>query len=282
MDPSKISQVKHLSEVERLTIRQIARELRMCTKTVSRIIAGRERPKKAPKPTLLARYLRLIDEWYMKRPSLKATQVYERLKDYGYVGKYTQVSAYTRSLRKRRSAVYHVDWMAANLPFGKVHGFVFILAWSRYLFVRFYPRSSMEFFLDGHIEACREIGGAARENWYDNLRSVVVARRPEIAFNAQFVDYTRHMGVSIHACNPGKGNEKGRVERAIRDIRGFVESNDFADMRDLNAKTDRWRKERNGRIHARPSRRRRPPSPRRSSFPSRPFPTGPTASSTHR
>jgi hypothetical protein len=169
MDPSKISQVKHLSEVERLTIRQIARELRMCTKTVSRIIAGRERPKKAPKPTLLARYLRLIDEWYMKRPSLKATQVYERLKDYGYVGKYTQVSAYTRSLRKRRSAVYHeleflpgqcaqVDWMAANLPFGKVHGFVFILAWSRYLFVRFYPRSSMEFFLDGHIEACREIG----------------------------------------------------------------------------------------------------------------------------
>ena len=179
MDPSRISQVKHLYEVEHLTMRQIARELRMCTKTISRIITGKTRPKKAHKPTVLAPYLRLIEEWYAKRPSLKATQAYERLKVYGYTGKYTAISTYTRVFRKKRGA-YHeleflpgevaqVDWMEANLPFGKVYGFVFILAWSRYLFVRFYPRSSMEFFLDGHIEAYKEIKGAARENWYDNL-----------------------------------------------------------------------------------------------------------------
>jgi hypothetical protein len=35
----------------------------------------------------------------------------------------------------------------------------------------------------------------------------------------------------------------------IRDIRGFVEAHDFTDIRDLNAKTDRWRKEKNGSIH---------------------------------
>src|SRR5208283_5013201 len=104
-------------------------------------------------------------------------------------------------------------------------------------------------FLDGHIGAYNEIGGAARCNWYDNLRSVVVRRKPELVFNAQFVDYMSHMGVAIHACNPGKGNEKGRVERAIRDLRAFVETNDFADVRDLNAKTDRWRKEKNERVH---------------------------------
>jgi transposase len=260
MDPSKVSQVKHLYEVEHLTIRQIAKELRMCTKTVSRIITGRQRPKRLPKPTRLTPYLRLIEEWYERRPSLKATQVYERLKGYGYTGKYSQVSAHTKSFRKKRGAAYHeldflpgecaqVDWMEAGLSFGKVHGFVFILAWSRYLFVKFYPRSSMEFFLDGHIEAYKEIKGAARENWYDNLKSVVVARKPELMFNAQFVDYTRHMGIFILACNPGKGNGKGRVERAIRDIRSFVEAHDFADIRDLNVKTDRWRKERNDKIH---------------------------------
>jgi transposase len=260
MDPSRISQVRHLHEVEHLTIRQIAKELRMCTKTVSRIITGRQRPKRLPKPTLLAPYLRLIDEWYQRRPSLKATQVYERLKSYGYTGKYTQVSTYTRAFRKKRGLAYHeleflpgqcaqVDWMEATFPFGKVHGFVFILAWSRYLFVRFYPRSSMEFFLDGHIEAYKEIKGAARENWYDNLKSVVLARRPELVLNAQFVDYTRHMGIAIHACNPGKGNEKGRVERAIRDIRNFVEAHDFTGIRGLNTETDRWRKERNDRVH---------------------------------
>jgi hypothetical protein len=145
--------------------------------------------------------------------------------------------------------VAQVDWMEATLPFGKVHAFVFILAWSRYLFVKFYPRSSMEFFLDGHNEAYKEIGGTARSNWYDNLKSVVIARKPELVLNAQFVDYARHMGISIHACTPGKGNEKGRVERAIRDLRAFVETHDFVDIRNLNDKTGRWRKERNERIH---------------------------------
>jgi hypothetical protein len=35
----------------------------------------------------------------------------------------------------------------------------------------------------------------------------------------------------------------------IRDLRSFVEAHDFVDIRDLNGKTDRWRKERNERIH---------------------------------
>lgn len=259
MDPSRISQVKHLYEVEHLTMRQIADELRMCHKTVSRIITGRERPKKPHKPIVLKPYLRLIEEWYAKHPSMKATQVYEHLKDYGYTGKYTAVSTYTRPFRKRRT-VYHeldflpgevaqVDWMEANLSFGKVYGFVFILAWSRYLFVRFYPRSSMEFFLDGHIEAYKETGGAARENWYDNLKSVIIRRRPELVLNTQFLDFSCHYHFAIHPCTPGRANEKGRVERVIRDIRSFVEVHDFADLRDLNAKTDRWRKEKNERVH---------------------------------
>ena len=185
--------------------------------------------------------------------------MYERLRGYGYTGKYTAVSTYTRTFRKKRGS-YHeleflpgevaqVDWMEATLPFGKVYGFVFILAWSRYLFVKFSPRSSMEFFLDGHISAYKEIKGAARENWYDNLKSVVIQRRPELVLNAQFLDFSCHYHIEIHPCTPGRANEKGRVERVIRDLRSFVEAHDFADIADLNGKTDRWRKERNERIH---------------------------------
>src|SRR5450756_304615 len=68
MDPSRINQVKHLYEVEHLTMRQIARELRMCHKTVSRSITGKKRLKKAPKPLVLAPYLRLIEEVVRKAP----------------------------------------------------------------------------------------------------------------------------------------------------------------------------------------------------------------------
>jgi transposase len=259
MDPSRISQVKHLFEVEHLSRRQIAQLLHMCHKTVARIIEGKARKRSYP-PSPLAPFARLIEEWYQRYPSLQAGQIRERLASYGYRGSYRNLCRLTVKYRRKRREAYHeleflpgeviqVDWMEARLPFGKVCGFVFILAYSRYLFVKFYPRSSMEFFLDGHIEAYKEIKGAARENWYDNLHSVVIKRKPELTFNAQFVDYMRHMGVSIHACNPGKGNEKGRVERAIRDLRAFVEAHEFADIRDLNVKTDRWRKEKNERIH---------------------------------
>ncbi len=259
MDPSRVSQVKHLFEVEHLSRRQIAQVLHMCHKTVARILEGKER-KRAYPPSPLAPFARLIEEWYQRYPSLQAAQIRERLASYGYQGSYRNLCRLTEKYRKKRRQAYHeieflpgevaqVDWMEATLPTGKVHAFVFILAWSRYLFVKFYPRSSMEFFLDGHVEAYKEIEGAARENWYDNLRSVVIKRKPEITFNAQFVDYMRHMGVSIHACNPGKGNEKGRVERAIRDLRAFVEAHEFTDIADLNRKTDPWRKEKNERIH---------------------------------
>jgi transposase len=258
MDPSRTSQVKYLFEVEHLTRRQIAQTLHMCHKTVTRILKGME-AKPRSRASELDRFTRLIDEWYQRYPSLQAAQIRERLVSYGYRGSYRNLCRFTEKYRKKRRQAYHeleflpaevaqVDWMVANLPFGRVYGFAFILAWSRYLFVRFYPRSSMEFFLDGHINAYTEIGGAARSNWYDNLRSVVTRRTP-LTFNAQFVDYMSHMGVAIHACNPGKGNEKGRIERALRDLRAFVETNECADIADLNRKTDRWRKEKNERIH---------------------------------
>jgi transposase len=260
MNPSKISQVKHLFEVEHLSRRQIAQMLHMCHKTVARILEGGETRRRSYPPSELEPFARLIEQWYQKYPSLQAAQIKKRLSSYGYRGSYRALCRFTEKYRKKKRKAYHeleflpgeviqVDWMVASLPFGKVYGFVFILAWSRYLFVRFYPRSSMEFFLDGHINAYKEIGGAARSNWYDNLSSVVTRRKPELTFNGQFVDYMSHMGVSIHACNPGKGNEKGRVERAIKDLRAFVETNEFADIVDLNRKTDRWRKEKNERTH---------------------------------
>lgn len=259
-DQFRINQVKHLYEVEKLSMRQIAAQLKMCAKTVSFIITGKERPKKEKKPSLIHPFLRLIQQWYGQYPNLKATQIYERLKGYGYRGGYGMVSIYTKQYRQKRREVYHeleflpgeaaqIDWMEAALPFGKVYGFVYILTYSRYLCVRFYLRSSLEFFLDGHIRAHTEMGGVPRVCWYDNLKSVVIQRKPELILNAHFLDFARHYGFSIHPCTPGRANEKGRVERVIRDIRVFIEGNSFTDIIDLNKKADVWRKRRNGSIH---------------------------------
>ncbi|MFN3740600.1 MAG: Mu transposase domain-containing protein [Thermodesulfovibrionales bacterium] len=135
------------------------------------------------------------------------------------------------------------------MPFGIVYGFVFILAYSRYLFVKFYPRQSLEFFLDGHISAYKEIMGVAQRNRYDNLKTVVIKRHPELSFNAQFLDFARHYGFSIYPCNPGRANEKGRVERVIRDIKDYLKVETFTDIDELNRRFSIWRKERNERVH---------------------------------
>jgi len=260
MDEALQSQARHLCAVEKLSIRQVAQKLGISRKKAARLISRDNLTRKKP-DSIIKPYEGLIQEWYREYPFLQAIQVYERLKSYGFTGGYTSVKEYTQPFRKKRSKkAYHelvflpgqeaqVDWMQRTLPFGVVYGFVYILAFSRYLYVRFYPRSSMEFFLDGHIEAFRETGGVAGTNRYDNLKSVVISRKPDITYNAQFLDFARHYGFSIYACNPGKANEKGRVERVIRDIGGFISINTFRDIEELNKKVSLWRIERNNRVH---------------------------------
>ena len=259
MEPRVWSQVKHLYEVEHLSVRQIAKKLRMARKSVSRVIRNGKVLRSYP-DSILRPYERLIDQWYQEYPFLKASQVYERLQGYGFKGGYTTVSVWTQKYRQKPRQPYHeltflpgeeaqVDWMEERFPWAVAYGFVMILAYSRYLFARFYPRQSLEFFLQGHMEAYREMGGVAHRHRYDNLKSVVIERSPELKFNAQFLDFARHYGFSIHPCNPYRANEKGRVERAIRDIRDFLRVNPFEDLRDLNRKLGLCRVQRNQRLH---------------------------------
>ena len=258
MDPIFCGQVRHLYEVERLSMRQIAKKLGVSKKRVCRVI----RNEKITKPLLdsiLKPYERLIDQWYQEYLFLKASQVYQRLKAYEFKGGYTTVSLYTQKYRQKKQA-YHeltflpgeevqIDWIELRLPWGVAYGFAMILAYSRYLSVRFYPRQSLEFFLEGHIEAYREMGGVARRHRYDNIKTVVIERSPELKFNAQFLDFARHFGFSIHLCNPYRANEKGRIERALRDLRDFLRVNTFQDLNELNRKVSLWRTERNQKIH---------------------------------
>jgi len=259
MEPMVWNQIKHLYDVEKLSIRQIANKLRKARKTVARVIHN-ERVMRTFPDSMLRPYERLIDQWHQEYTFLKASQVYERLKSYGFKGSYNTVSVWTQRYRQKKRQAYHeltflpgeeaqVDWLEERLPWGVAYGFAMILAFSRYLYVRFYPRQSLEFFLEGHIEAYREMGGLARRHRYDNIKTVVIERSPELKFNAQFLDFARHFGFSIHLCNPYRANEKGRIERALRDLRDFLRVNTFEDLKDLNTRVRLWRIERNQRIH---------------------------------
>jgi hypothetical protein len=77
---------------------------------------------------------------------------------------------------------------------------------------------------NGHVPALH--GARAEILWrvaaadiFDNMKAVVLSHAPHATvFNRRFLEYTKARGFAAVACNPGKGNEKGRVERPI----GFV------------------------------------------------------------
>lgn len=245
-------EVKRLLEVARLSRRQIAEKLGISRKRVGRLLGpAATRP---PGPMLIGPYARLIAEWYAETPSLRAMQVYQRLLGYGFTGSYSTVKRATLEKRERKHPAYHeleylpgeeaqVDWLEAR-PY---YGFVYILAWSRYAVVRFYPRMTMEFFLDGHLRAFRQMQGVAHRHRYDNLKSVVLSRTPELRFNPRFMDFARHYGFEVKACTPGRPNEKGRVERLNRDLREAL--GPITTLTELNARVEAWCRERNARVH---------------------------------
>lgn len=86
---------------------------------------------------------------------------------------------------------------------------------------------------------------------YDNLKSVVLKRRPEIQHNPRFLEFCRHYGVEIRLCNPACGNEKGRVERAIRTMRGTFFNNmaGYSSLKAINQGLKSWVDNKNHTIH---------------------------------
>lgn len=261
IDESIVKRILHLHTVEKLSSRQIAKQVGINRTTVSKIINTSGAKVVIKTPGLLNSYRGLIGHWYKEYPHLKAKQVYERLKSYGYSGCYETVVGYTKEFREKNRPAYHsleflpgeeaqIDWLiVTDLPFGKVYGFIFILSYSRYAWGKFYPRNSFEFFLDGHIYCFHKIGGVPHMCRYDNLKSVVISPVPQPKYNPQFLDFSRFYGFSIYVCNPYSAHEKGRVERIIRDIRSFLSTNTFTSLDDLNTKFHIWLEKRNSNIH---------------------------------
>lgn len=262
IDESMTERVLHLRDVEKLTQQQIADALGIGRKRVRRMLRTKDSvPGPLIKKSMLDEYLGVITEWYRQYPRLQAKQIYERLLSFGYQGSYMTVARASKEFREVKRKTYiplifhpgeeaQVDWFFADIPgVGRVACFLYVLAYSRYAWGIFYPRTTFEFFLAGHLECFKHLGGLARRHRYDNLKSVVLSRDPEIRYNPQFLEFARFFGFSIHACNPYSGNEKGRVERIIRDARVFLYGQTFESLADLNAKFQGWLQKRNATEH---------------------------------
>ena len=163
--------------------------------------------------------------------------------------------AYLR-LRTLAGEQAQVDWAHfGKLTIGRAErplmAFVLVLSYSRYPFVRFYLGASLANLIRGHVEAFSVLGGTAKVLLYDNMKSVVLERRGDaIRFHPTLLELAAHYQASLRSKRnnfeprpvaPARGNEKGRVERLIRFVRGsFFQARRFRNLDDLNDQADEW------------------------------------------
>src|SRR6202165_4153213 len=140
-----------------------------------------------------------------------------------------------------------VDWAHFDhLQIGRARrplmDFVMVLSWSRQIYLRFFLDARMDSFLAGHAGAFAAWSGLPKVILYDNLKSAVLERQGDaIRFNPTLLAFAAHHRYEPRPVAVCRGNEKGRVERAIRFVReNFFAARKFADLDDLNAQAALW------------------------------------------
>jgi transposase len=243
-----------------LTITQTARALGLHPQTVSKWVRIEQyRPRRsAPRKKLLDPYKPLVVRWLDAHP-LSAQQVFQRLREAGFTGGHTVVGDYVRQIRPRRASAFlrlsfaqgecaQVDWgeygsIAVGSTRRRLSFFVMVLCYSRLMYVEFTVSQTMEHFLACHENAWAAFGGVVSRVMVDNLKSAVLQRLAGTApiFNARYLDYARHAGFSISACNVAAGHEKGRVESGVGYVKkNFLNGLELADFSAVNPAARVW------------------------------------------
>jgi transposase len=243
-----------------LTITQTARALGLHPQTVSKWVRIEQyRPRRStPRKTLLDPYKALIVRWLDAHP-LSAQQVFQRLREAGFTGGRTIVGDYVRKIRPRRTPAFlrlsfapaecaQIDWgeygsIAVGSTRRRLSFFLMVLCYSRLMYLEFTVSQTMEHFLACHENAWAAFGGVVSRVMVDNLKSAVLQRLAGTApvFNARYLDYARHAGFTISACNVAAGHEKGRVESGIGYVKkNFLNGLELADFSAINPAARVW------------------------------------------
>ena len=228
-----------------LSVPQTARALGLHPATVAKWAQIEQfRPRAAvPRASKLDAYKGQIVRWLDAHP-YSAQQIFQRLCDAGFSGRISIVKDYVQLIRPQRQEAFlkldfapgecaQVDWgefgtIAVGGTRRRLSFFAMVLCHSRLLYLEFTVSQTMEFFLGCHENAFHAFGGVPARLMVDNLRSAVLQRLAGSApvFNPKYLDFARHWGFTISACNVARGNEKGRVESAV----GYVKKNFLAGL----------------------------------------------------
>jgi transposase len=165
-------------------------------------------------------------------------QIYDVLvRDYGYRGSYKAVVRHLnrrygkpkmRALRRVETPpgvqAQH-DWFEVRVPIGRkrrrIQALVGTLSHSRARFCWVSRDQSQLAWHTGHLALFERYGGVPLWVRIDNLKTGVAwGAGPTAVLNRAYEIFGRTCGFEIDPCRPGKGSDKGKVERSVRTFRG--------------------------------------------------------------
>ena len=253
--------ILRLHHVEHWPVGTIADQLGRHHDTVERVLVHGGLPvsKQTTRRRQVDPYIPFIEETLAKYPRLRASRLWAMVTARGYVGSKSGFRAIVSRLRPRQPAEAYlrravlpgqeaqVDWahfgrITVGRAVRELFAFVMVLSYCRHRLVYFGMRAAMPSFLRGHVECFRFFGAVPRVILYDNLKSAVLEREGDaVRFHPTMLALAGHYRFEPRACAPYRPNEKGRVERAILDVReNFFAARTFTSLDDLNAQARAW------------------------------------------
>jgi len=261
LSPDQHARVRRLYFSEHWRVGTIATELGIHPDAVKRAV---ETPRfgnrvDATKPSMLDPFKPFVLATLDQHPRLRSSRLLQMLQGRGYRGGIATLRRYVATVRPATTVEGflmletlpgeqgQVDWaMCGKLRVGAALRplvlFVMVLSFSRRIYARFFLDAQMDNFRRGHVEAFAHFEGVPRELLYDNLKSVVLDRVGDhVRFHPQVLELASHYCYAPKPCAVYRGNEKGKVERAIQYIRtSFLEARQYRGLDDLNAQLRRW------------------------------------------
>jgi transposase len=218
-----------------------------------RLKQPRPKPKIGPYLEWIAQIIE-EDKALPKKQRHTAKRIYERIREMGYGGRYTQVREAVRELKRVKQEVFmplihrpgeaQVDFGYALAKVSgvlrKVGFFVMVLPHSDAFFVMAFERECTESYWEGHVRAFEFFGGVPNRISYDNSKILVskIIGPHERKLTDGFLKLQSHYLFREHFCRVRRANEKGVVEGVVKFARlnFFVPVPRVGDLDELNSK----------------------------------------------
>lgn len=226
------------------TITEIAEELGYHPATISNWLRnGGPPPARTISPAQ-----RVIDTGWAERihqlvappaEKLLATSVFEIIRAEGFDGSYQSVVRYLRGQRGPRFRagpavsvpIETAPGEEAQFDFsdcsswtqrwglGEVWCFGCVLCWSRWRLWWFSTSVDREHTFEGLVRFFEAVGGVPKVGRTDRMGALGMSQGKRFRLHPPTIDFARHHGIEIKACQAGDAKRKGKSERPFRDLK---------------------------------------------------------------